>query len=288
MSLRHELYALLQVAELEGYDGDIITLLEDAPDSKSLDDIREFAHDRLLCLVRKQVENRGSTIIFDVDGMSKTTAASIVPQILNLRRMEFLNTMNCLGVDDGFVGHTDRTILSVLWRTAYGFELLKTMDDLSADEIWYHVKPAVLKLKSKLAEQGDDDLDHSVVHLSELLEKQVAWHLVPHAQYWFQLLELFTIGYIDETKLLDTLLHRVKGEKLFWGLKVGDWRRVIQAFYLAVDELEDVKTLAGREMLEQIINSDLPERFDATGLYVDSTQLSTEIRNRIETALANM
>jgi hypothetical protein len=288
MSLRHELFALLQVAELEGFDGDIIALLEEAPDSKNLEEVRKFTHDRLLCLVRQQVEGGGPTIIFDVDGLAKTTAASIVPQILDLRRVEFLSALRCVGADDDFIGHTDRTVLSILWRTAYGFEILKTMDDLSADEIWHHAKPAVVKLRTKLTEQGDSDLDYEAVHLSPLLEEQVAWHLVPHSQYWFQLLELFTIGYIDEVKLLDTLIDRVKGEKLFWGLKVGDWRRVLQAFNLAVGEIEDAKTLVGSEVLERVINSDLPERFDATGLYVNPMQLSTEIRLRIETALGNM
>ena len=70
-------------------------------------------------MIRLQIENKGSTHFFDVDKMSTKGASVLLSDILNRRREEIEETVLAI--------HDDKVYLSPLWKTGYGFEILKRL-----------------------------------------------------------------------------------------------------------------------------------------------------------------
>ena len=102
---------------LEGYLGNPKDFVEGL-DSSDLECAIETTQSRILELVENQVNN-GKTLLLDIDTISKTKAAYLIPQILESRKREILDTVVPV--------HEDKADLRNLWLTSYGYQILSSL-----------------------------------------------------------------------------------------------------------------------------------------------------------------
>jgi len=110
----------LDMAELSGYDGNPIHLIETTESDMSYSEARSAIYDRTLDLLEDQLTNNGPTLFLDVERMKNTRASKLIPQIIELREKEIENTtLQIKG---------SRIFLRPLWLTHYGLTILKAMN----------------------------------------------------------------------------------------------------------------------------------------------------------------
>lgn len=115
-------FAILNELGLEEFIGidvnimQFLTSLDGLPETESL---QSWLRPKLRDLLEKQIAGGGPTALLDIDRMSRTDLASLIPQILDLRMKQaesariYLNN----GIAD----------LRELWITPYGFAILRAM-----------------------------------------------------------------------------------------------------------------------------------------------------------------
>ena len=117
--------SILELEELLGFDGKLIQLLNSIDDISSFSELQEEAHSRLINKISKQVSSGGSTLLFDVELMTSTQSVLLVQDIIEARRKEFLAVVSHLlniQREDQEIYYID---LRPLWRTSFGFDLLR-------------------------------------------------------------------------------------------------------------------------------------------------------------------
>jgi hypothetical protein len=106
--------------ELACYEGDIVDILMKIPENCTYPEGRDILYSEIVKLLRKQIESGGSTLLLDIDTLSKTEGSVLIPSILEGRKKE----MEKVTI---YVIET-RLDLEDVWRTYYGSEILDAMD----------------------------------------------------------------------------------------------------------------------------------------------------------------
>ena len=107
----------LGMPELACYDGSISDIIELIPESGTYEDGVEVIQTGLISLLRKQLENEGSTLFFDIDKLATTPGSVLVPLIVSQREKELKDII--LYQYDGYVN------LMPMWLTGFGFNILQ-------------------------------------------------------------------------------------------------------------------------------------------------------------------
>lgn len=133
--------------ELAGYDGNPCEIINPLLETLDYAEAKEHIYDRMIELLEVQLERGGPTFLLDVDRMSETRAARLVPQVLELRRIEIENVV--VAKINTFA------YLLPLWFTAWGYEILHTLGFWFATkayrltEVRKLLKPLGLKFRTK-------------------------------------------------------------------------------------------------------------------------------------------
>ncbi|GAG99841.1 unnamed protein product, partial [marine sediment metagenome] len=107
----------LGMPELACYDGSISDIIGLIPESGTYEDGVEVIRTGLISLLRKQLENEGSTLFFDIDKLATTPGSVLVPLIVSRREKE---------LKDIILYHYDgRVNLMPMWLTGFGFNILQ-------------------------------------------------------------------------------------------------------------------------------------------------------------------
>ncbi|RLI53836.1 MAG: hypothetical protein DRO87_08390 [Candidatus Thorarchaeota archaeon] len=103
----------LSMAELGGLKKPLEDLLSVIPDDSSFDEGISIAYQVAVDFLREQIERGETTKNLDIEAMRETSAAVLIPRILELRRKEVESLI--LGPDKNGVYH-----IGDLYRTYYG------------------------------------------------------------------------------------------------------------------------------------------------------------------------
>jgi hypothetical protein len=110
----------LGVGVLGGFEYNLPEILSSIPAGLTSDDFVKCLWEKLVTEIDSKLHVNASTVFLDVDRISKSPAASLVPKILENRKKE-LNTITLRICND--IVHLDN-----LWLTAYGFQVLSTSE----------------------------------------------------------------------------------------------------------------------------------------------------------------
>ncbi len=111
---------LFRIEVLNGIDSSASELLNFESESKTYEAIREDLSNHALRLLENQFENNGSTLFFDIDAIEKTGFAHLIPDIIEIRKSQFL------WVYKRFMEY-DYSELDNLALTYYGYKLLESL-----------------------------------------------------------------------------------------------------------------------------------------------------------------
>jgi hypothetical protein len=130
----------LGLDEFYGCDYDIFEALDNIPPESDLIDIQSFLRHKLVETLLEQFDVGGTTILLDIEKMLETPATVLIPRIIELRKKEIENLSvpivgKKLVVYDVFMDELGMTTdpidavhLEDLWMTAYGFQVLLTLE----------------------------------------------------------------------------------------------------------------------------------------------------------------
>ena len=130
----------MSLEEFYGCDYDILTALENIPEESDLIDIQSFLRHTLVETLLEQFDSGGTTVLLDIGKMLNTPAAVLIPRIVELRKREIENLIipivgKKLTVYDVYMNEVGITTdpknsvqLDDLWKTAYGFQILLSLD----------------------------------------------------------------------------------------------------------------------------------------------------------------
>jgi hypothetical protein len=107
------------LAELAAYDDNPYLLLSKISHSMDFEETRKEVQLRLIDLLKKQIKSGGSTHYLDVDELSNTAGAILIPDIIKNRKEEMKRT-----TIERYKGSIDARIF---YFTSYGRRLLKEM-----------------------------------------------------------------------------------------------------------------------------------------------------------------
>ncbi len=139
--LQLELLKNFGIPELACFDGSFEKVVQMLPDQGSFRKGLEIFRGTLLEVLYKQLENKGSTLFFDIDILSTQDASILIPQILKRRKKELDKVkLLCIG---------QSIDLTPLWKTGYGYEILRALGLKKRIH-----KERFLKVKKALAEIG--------------------------------------------------------------------------------------------------------------------------------------
>ena len=136
MERQYHILRVLGFPELAAFDGPLSSLIQDAPVA-SFEEFTQFIYDEIIKHLEMQIDTGGFTAFIDIERLSQTYAARLIPKILERRKHELENTS--VFVDKG--GNVD---LTPLWITSFGYSLLKVLDSniwVNRDE-FEEIKPA--------------------------------------------------------------------------------------------------------------------------------------------------
>ena len=162
----------LSMVELSGFDGDLAPLILSAPDSSNKNEIGDYIYDQLVALIKTQIEKAGPTLFLDVERLSQTAGASLIPSILDNRQREMREVKVRVT--------TDAIDLRQLWLTSYGYDILSGLDfGLETDAIGLKKLDSVLDSAGfKLNTETSDSVigDEELTNVSDTLRSFVFSH----------------------------------------------------------------------------------------------------------------
>lgn len=103
--------------ELACYDGTISDIIQLLPETGTYEEGVEVIRTGLISLLKEQLENKGSTLFFDIDKLATTPGSVLVPLIVSRREKELKGIT--LYQYDG------RVNLMPMWLTGFGFNILQ-------------------------------------------------------------------------------------------------------------------------------------------------------------------
>lgn len=118
-SIQSVLLKTLGMSELIGYEGKVLDILDLIPENSSFSEGTNVLYSSLIPLIQKQLDNNGSTRLFDVSKLANTRASVLIPLLLRKRKEEIENIVIPI--------HGKRINLRKLHATGYGFQILTAL-----------------------------------------------------------------------------------------------------------------------------------------------------------------
>lgn len=123
--------------EIAAFDGDLSCILTGIPDDSAFEESRRNIQDRVIALLKTQVEDGGSTHFLDIQPLSSAAGMSLVPCMLENRKQE-METLEIISYKGGvdarifYFTHYGRLILSRLGYRPYPSQSVTLQDILNA------------------------------------------------------------------------------------------------------------------------------------------------------------
>ena len=115
---RKRFFEILGIEDLSVLEGSLELLLRDVTWNGSFEELTDDIFDNAIILLENQIVS-GITKNIDVSKLQNTRASKLIPKILEKRKQEMASAEVIL--------HNDSCVdLRLLWRTAYGYEILKS------------------------------------------------------------------------------------------------------------------------------------------------------------------
>ena len=173
------------MSELTGVDCNIISELGAIPKPESIAQASDLLFDNLIQVARTQFKSGGSTLFFRVDNLTKTRSVIITPDLIEARYRE---TIFILSEYDELLPTLTKEWVdaSRLWRSGYGFRLLKARNQ----GLLIHIKD-YKEIRDRLAHELELDLE-------KIEEKKVRFISEGKSEYLqlSQELDVFVLNYI--------------------------------------------------------------------------------------------
>ncbi|MGY5864240.1 MAG: leucine-rich repeat domain-containing protein [Candidatus Thorarchaeota archaeon] len=106
--------------ELACYDEKVSDIIERLPTKGSYEDGIKKLYNDVVSLLESQLIRKGSTLFFDIDTLSRTSASVLVPSLLKRREEEMKEVV--------LLDRNGTIDLLSLWITSFGHEILKVLD----------------------------------------------------------------------------------------------------------------------------------------------------------------
>ena len=124
LKTNHVLLSLFMLPELLGIDCNIFSEISSMQQPRSVMQVYDSLFELLVRIAENQIKNGGSTLFFNVERMSSTRSAIIIPDLIEARYRETLFVLQ--EIDNILPKLTKEWVdVSRLWRTSNGFRLLK-------------------------------------------------------------------------------------------------------------------------------------------------------------------
>jgi hypothetical protein len=125
LKTHHIVLSVFKIPELRGVDCSLFDELHSMQPPKGMMQASDNLFSILIEIAKKQFENGGSTLFFNVDEMASTRSAIIVSDLVQAR---FRETVFVLEEIDALLPNLTKEWVDVsrLWRTGYGYRILKT------------------------------------------------------------------------------------------------------------------------------------------------------------------
>lgn len=124
LKTQHVMLSLFGVPELLGVDCSIFNELRSLDVPTTMKQASDSLFSVLSEMVRRQLNNGGSTLFFDVNHLSSTRSAILVSDLIKARFRESVHVLN--EIDEMIPSLTKEWVdVSRLWKTGNGFRLLK-------------------------------------------------------------------------------------------------------------------------------------------------------------------
>jgi hypothetical protein len=125
LKTHHVVLSIFAIPELRGVDCSLFDEIHSFQLPKDIVQASENLFSILIEKTKKQLQNGGSTLFFNVDEISSTRSAIIVSDLVQAR---FRETVFVLEEIDALLPNLTKEWVNVsrLWRTGYGYRILKT------------------------------------------------------------------------------------------------------------------------------------------------------------------
>lgn len=185
LKTHHMMLSIFELSELLGVDCDIFSELNRITQPESIENASELLFDNLIQVAMTQFKSGGSTLFFNVDKISTTRSAIILPELIEARYRE---TIFILSEFDEMLPTLTKEWIEVgkLWRTGYGLRLLRARNH----RLLIHIKDYKV-IRNLLAKELGIDLKNITEEKERLIREGNSDYLQLSQQ-----LDVFVLSYI--------------------------------------------------------------------------------------------
>ncbi len=177
--------SIFGLSELLGVDCDIFSEMNSISQPESIENASDLLFDNLIQVAMTQFRSGGSTLFFNVDKISATRFAIIIPELIEARYRETIFIL--CEFDEMLPTLTKEWIEAArLWRTGYGFRLLRARNH----RLLIHVKDYKV-IRNLLANELGIDLKNIAEEKERLIRENNSDYLQLSQQ-----LDVFVLSYI--------------------------------------------------------------------------------------------
>ena len=177
--------SIFELSELLGVDCDIFSEMNSIAQPESIENASDLLFDNLIQVAMTQFRSGGSTLFFNVDKISTTRFAIIIPELIEARYRETIFIL--CEFDEMEPTLTKEWIEAArLWRTGYGFRLLRARNH----RLLIHVKDYKV-IRNLLAKELGIDLKNITEEKDRLIRENNSDYLQLSQQ-----LDVFVLSYI--------------------------------------------------------------------------------------------
>lgn len=177
--------SIFELSELLGVDCDIFSEMNSIAQPESIENASDLLFDKLIQVARTQFRSGGSTLFFNVDKISMTRSAIIIPELIEARYRETILILS--EFDEILLTLTKEWIEAArLWRSGYGFRLLRARNH----RLLIHVKDYKV-IRNLLAKELGIDLKNIKEEKDRLIRENKSDYLQLSQQ-----LDVFVLSYI--------------------------------------------------------------------------------------------
>lgn len=177
--------SIFELSELLGVDCNIFSELNSITQPESIENAADLLFDNLIQVAMTQFRSGGSTLFFNVDKISTTRSAIIIPELIEARYRETIFVIS--EFDEMLQTLTKEWIEAArLWRCGYGFRILRARNH----RLLIHVKDYKV-IRNLLAKELGIDLKNITEEKDRLIQENNSDYL-----QLSQELDVFVLSYI--------------------------------------------------------------------------------------------
>lgn len=177
--------SIFELSELLGVDCDIFSEMNSIAQPESIENASDLLFDNLIQVAMTQFRSGGSTLFFNVDKISTTRFAIIIPELIEARYRETIFIL--CEFDEMLPALTKEWIEAArLWRTGYGFRFLRARNH----RLLIHVKDYKV-IRNLLAKELGINLKNITEEKDRLIREGNSNYLQLSQQ-----LDVFVLSYI--------------------------------------------------------------------------------------------